>query len=406
MRYLLLLFLGCCLFSVARADDDGEAPKSAIPPATGEVDPEDLSFWSIAASDFHADKPRPLSIPGVGGRMEYYWYWTFKFRYRTNLEILNKYMAEMQERLEKNDATNDANMLKKNIERLQTAIKKVNQEAAGDDDEDAQNAKLEKQRWNLSMYVTLRTDTDQILPDISSEVVRNLVERQESRRFYTTREIQRLQKKDVKETFDADYGKGRWVNGIAVFSGMKPQTRMMELRVTGMGQRVMPTFVPGQLIYSPQMLNMSTALQPTLRRALRFFYHKIGQSGEAHLDAVDFVSRSSEWLWAWPLQIYPGCFREVTITRDPELLDEDGKPVNPIERRYIYLPYFISQCVISNIICQLYFVIELVIKPIHRSYFILFPRFFFRVFLFCKIFHLVMHLPYPFFHLIITRWNR
>ena len=110
MRYLLLLFLGCCLFSVARADDEGGAPKSAIPPATGEVIPEDLSFWSIAASDFHADKPRPLSVPGVGGRMEYYWYWTFKFRYRTNLEILNKYLAEMHERLEKNDATADAKM--------------------------------------------------------------------------------------------------------------------------------------------------------------------------------------------------------------------------------------------------------------------------------------------------------
>lgn len=336
MRYLLLLFLGCCLFSVARADDDAEGPQPAIPPATGAVDPEDLSFWSIAASDFYADKPRPLSIPGVGGRMEYYWYWTFKFRYRTNLELLNKYLAEMQKRLEKNDAKNDADMLKADIARLQTAIKKINQEATNDDDEDEKNAKLEKQRWNLSMYVTLRTDTDQILPDISNEVVRNLVERQESRRFYTTKEIQRLKKKDVKETFDPDYGKGRWVNGIAIFSGMKPQSRMLELRVTGMGQRVMPTFVPGQLIYSKQMLSMGTALQPTLRRALRFFYHKVGQSGEAHLDTVDFVSRSAEWLWVWPLQIYPGCFREVTIERDPEI-----EGVEPIKRRYIYLPYFI-----------------------------------------------------------------
>ena len=337
MKYLLLLVLGCCLLSVARADDgDGAASN-----ATGEVEPDDLSFWSIASSDFYADKPRPLSIPGVGGRMEYYWYWTFKFRYRTNLELLNTYMAEMEKRLEKNDATADAKMLKGDIKRLQTAIQKVNQEAA--DDADAQDSRLEKQRWSLSMYVTLRTDTDQILSDISSEVVRNLVERQESRRFYTTREIQRLQKKDIKETFDPDHGRGRWVNGIAVFYGLNPQCRQMELRVTGMGQRVIPTFVPGQLIYSPQMLNMGTALQPTLRRALRFFYHKIGQSGEAHLDTVDFVNRSTEWLWVWPLQIYPGCFREVEITRDPEI-----EGVEPVKRRYIFFPYFIWNNTAAN----------------------------------------------------------
>lgn len=338
MKYLLMMLLGCCLISAVHADDEGE--KNTLP--------ADLPFWSISSGDFHAEKPRAISVPGAGGRMEYYWYWTFKFRYRTNLEIINDYMSDMQKRLEQKDATRDAEMLKLNIARLENTIKKINQEGGDDESDDENRAKVEKQHWKLGMYITLRTDTEQILSDIGSEVVRNLVERQENKRFYTTREIQRLKKKDIPETFDQTYGRGHWVNGIAIFSGLPPKSRQFEVRVSGMGQRVIPTFVPGQRIYCTEMLRMESATQPTLRRALRFFYHKIGQSGEVQLDTVQFVRRSTEWLWVWPLQIYPGCFRHVEIERNPELkkinpetgeaTDED---IEAIKRRYVYLPYFI-----------------------------------------------------------------
>lgn len=298
----------------------------------------DLSFWSIASSDFHADKPRPISIPGVGGRIDYYWYWTFKFRYRTNLEVLKNNLDVYRQKLEDGgSSTEEVKRLKNSIDRIELTIKKIeneNDETKISDDETI--TRLEKLRWQLKLSIILRTDTGQVLPDLSSGVVRNLVERENHQQYYTTLEIKSLSRKDVPETVDPEHGRGRWVHGVAIFTGMQSSARELELRVAGLGYRLKPTFTQGQLIYNQEAAAMENSADTTARRTLVFDYRKIGQSGEAHLDNIQFEKRAVAWVWAWALQIYPGRFREIELTRDPEL---DG--VEAIKRRYVYFPYFI-----------------------------------------------------------------
>ncbi|GHV20355.1 hypothetical protein AGMMS49959_07500 [Planctomycetales bacterium] len=326
MRYWLWLLVGCVawLGSAVAAADDRAQP--------------DCTFWNISTADFYAGTPRPISVPGIDGKIEYYWYWTFRFRYKTNLEVLADYQERIKDALSKSSA-NEAFALNRTITRLRETMKKIDAGGNYSPTNMTGDELLEQLRWRLAMFISLRTDTGQVLNDLNSGIIRHLVERREGKRFYTAAEIQRLQKKDIPETYDPDHGSGRWVNGVAIFSGLKPQTREFEIRVVGLGQRLRPNYFPDRLIYAPrETTNSQKAMsRPLLRRAMRFFYHKIGQSGEAQLDNIIAVRRANDWLWAWSLQVYLGRFRELELERNPELAD-----IAPLKRRYVYFPYFIG----------------------------------------------------------------
>lgn len=293
----LLLFFVLIVFSglLVHADEN----KSEAKP---------LDFWGINMSNFHADTPKAITIVGSKGNLGYYWYWTFKFNVKTNLEELKNYFKEMKRRLEENDANDDAELLGDNMARIDATLKQIKK---------------------TKLYVYMLTDADQLLPDISSNVVRNMVEKKSRKKLYTTKEIMELDLQKIPETTDQDLGRGKWVQGIAVFSGISPKARELEIRVSGLGNRRMPAIVPGQLI-TPEFLEIETTYEPALKKVMCFDYRKIGDSGEAHLDPIKFEGKRSEWTWLWPLQIYTGKYRQVEVER-----------ASGITRKYLYCPYYI-----------------------------------------------------------------
>lgn len=277
--------------------------------AEAEEEMRPLPFWGINSRDFHADTPRPISIPGAAGALDYYWYWTFKFKFNTNLDELKRHYENSTKRLERVAAEGEAEMLQFDIQRIERTLQEVN---------------------NIRMYVTLSTDTGENIANISDLVVRNLIEKQLGKKLYTTLEIANLKIDDIEETYDPAYGKGKWVHGIAVFPGLPQDVRQFEIRVNGLGKRILPLFLPGRPFYPESTVNMETALQPTMRRSLRYFYRRIGQGAEVRMTPVIKEARRREWLWIWPLQIQVGRFRELDIER-----------ASGLKRKYVYAPYYI-----------------------------------------------------------------
>lgn len=277
--------------------------------AEAEEEKSPLPFWGINSKDFYADTPRPISIPGAAGALDYYWYWTFKFKFNTNLDELKRHYEEANKRLDKVAATSEVEMLQLDIQRIERTLQEVN---------------------NIRMYVTLSTDTGQNVANTSDLVVRNLVEKQLGKKLYTTLEIANLKVNDIEETYDPEYGKGRWVSGIAVFPELPQDVRQFEIRVNGLGKRILPLFLPGRPFYPESTVKMETALQPTMRRSLRYFYRRIGQGAEVRMTPVMSEERRRDWLWIWPLQIQAGRFRELDIER-----------ASGLKRKYIYAPYYI-----------------------------------------------------------------
>lgn len=290
--YLLLLFV---LLSMRVGAVAGE--KSALP------------FWGINLSSFHASTPRAISIPGAHGQLDYYWYWTFKFKYNTNLHELRKHYTRMLEKLEQSGADEEIQVVKDNIRRIDATLKKVT---------------------STKLHVSLRTDTGEKIADGGNLVVRNLVERKLGRKLYTAREISHLDLNKVKESYDPDYGKGRWVEGIAVFSGVPSTAREFQLDISGLGKRILPQFLPGNLLYPAKSLEMENSMRPTMARVVKYFYRKIGQGAEIGLTPVKFEGRKIEWVWIWSMQIGVGRFREITIKR-----------ASGLTRKYVYAPYYI-----------------------------------------------------------------
>lgn len=297
---LLLAVLAVGATLTARAEDGQSAPgaqSGALP------------FWGIDLKDFYADTPRPISVPGAGGVLDHYWYWTFKFKFVTNLEELKKHYEAVCKELEKGTGADEAEMLRKNIARIEETIKHI-----------------ERTR----LYATVYADNGAMLTDSGNEVIRNLAEKEVGRRLYTTKEIATLNLNEVPESRDPDNGNGRWVYGVAVFGSLPMDVREFEIRISGLGKRILPMFMPGRLFYPASTLSMSEAIQPTMRRNLRYFYRKIGQTAELGLTPVKYEGRKAEWLWMWPMQIYLGRYREVEIER-----------ASGLKRRYVYAPYYV-----------------------------------------------------------------
>lgn len=297
-RFILVMTLLFSVFSFAlRAEEEAPANTSPLP------------FWGIDLKDFYADTPRPISVPGAGGVLNYYWYWTFQFKFVTNLEELKSHYEKMATKLETAAVPEEAKMLHRNIARLESTIKEI-----------------KYTKFNAIIY----TGNGEMIPDNSNSVIRNLVEREAQRKLYTTKEISHLNLPDVPITNDPKYGDGRWVYGVAIFNNLPEDTRKFEIRVSGLGKRILPMYMPGRLFYPADTLSITSAIRPTMRRSLRYFYTKIGQGPELAMTPVRYETRKAEWIWIWPMQIYAGRFREINVER-----------TSGLKRRYIYAPYYI-----------------------------------------------------------------
>lgn len=290
--YLLLLFL--VSFCVS-AQDSNET--SVLP------------FWGINISDFHASAPQAVSIPGSKGNLDYYWCWTFKFKYNTNLHELKKHYTEMIERLKQNGADDEAEVIENNIKRIDTSIENIK---------------------GTKLHISLLADDGEKINDTGDLIARNILERKLGKKLYTTREISRLDLNSVEESYDRDYGKGKWVEGVAVFSSVPDSTRLFEIKVSGLGKRQLPLFLPGSLLYPASTLEYENAFRPTMQRVLTYQYRKIGQAAALGLTPVQFEGRNVVWEWLWPLQVITGRFREAEVSR-----------LSGLKRKYVYIPYYI-----------------------------------------------------------------
>lgn len=271
------------------------------------ADSNPLPFWGIDLADFHAGTPRPISIPGTGGALDYYWYWPFKFRFNTNLQEMRKHYDRMSAKLTSSGADDEVEMLRRNIERIDQTIKTID---------------------HTKLYVTVYTDSGELLADNGNLVVRNLVERELGKKVYTAKEISGLDLNTIEDTFDPEYGKGKWISGVAIFNNIPANARQFEIRVSGLGKRLMPLFLPGRLLYPESTLEMANAFRPTMRRDMRYFYRRIGQSPEARLTPVEYEGRKAEWIWIWPMEVFVGRYREVEVER-----------TSGLKRKYVYAPY-------------------------------------------------------------------
>lgn len=280
-----MVFYGTDLLSLLHAEEE----ESPLRPA------EEISFWEVGLADFEADRPRAISIPDTAGYLGYYWYWTFKFQVKTNLDRVREDLQEVLPRINNDEEKDNLSEVLKTIER-----------ASG-----------QEKRARLS--IMLHTDTGQAVADLSNSTLRNFIERKlryPPGSLHTVREIANKTLKD-----------GETIEGVAIFPDFDKQARVIEIRVYGLGNRIVPTYEPGSLLYT-YYLPADNRLDPSLRRAFRFSYRRFGQSGEAYLDPIQLEWKKCDWIWLWSTQIFAQSCRFVTVKRHSGL-----------EREYAYIPY-------------------------------------------------------------------
>lgn len=232
-----------------------------------------LPFWEIGLADFTAEKPRAVAMPDLSGRVGHYWYWTFKFKAVSTLEKLNAFLKEVTPTLEGEQ--------KAFYESYQGLL----------DQALAQPLKV-------NPYVVLHADTGEIITDTGNPLVLKAVA---AKLGHNIQSVKDLAGQELKpgETYEA----------AAVFPRLNPLARDFEIRVYGLGSRVAPRYQPGRLLYE------QNRFRPSLRRALRFQYRRVGGSAEDYLDPVLSGDQQSDWVWIWPAQIFVGRARELNVER-------------------------------------------------------------------------------------------
>ncbi len=244
-------------------------------------------YWDITFPEFQAEDPVAISVPGATGALSYYWYWPFKFVATTNL---HKTLVFLEENVDKIDDSREQEFVQKQIERLREQVNAIRMPRA---------------------FVAMDTDEGQILYDLSNTAVRNLVERKLGRQLLTVQELS-------KEPFET----GRTYECVAIFPDFGIDVNRFTVRMIGLGNRLRPTYQPGELLYTESVARTS------LRKELRYNYRRVGGSGEPYLRPITLEDKSSVWAWMWSTQIFAGRYRLVTVER-----------ASGLKREYAYVPY-------------------------------------------------------------------
>ena len=257
-----------------------------------------VSFWEIGISRFHAQIPRPIALPKRTGEPAVYWYWPFQFDVITNLDDAKAFIEDMMPKLQ---SEQDKEYYREHLKRIERTL---------------------NQPRRIRLFIVCHTDTGQILTDMANSEMRNLVERK----------IIKGNLQTCLEISQRELQPGETVRGVAIFPNIEPAVKYFEIRVYGLGKRIVPSYEPGELLCHDNIFDA------TMRRALRFSYHRYGNTSE-HLDAVEERERKADWIWLWPTQIFAGRFRSIVIDdRDTGLRDEAGSPI-VLRREYRYVPY-------------------------------------------------------------------
>ncbi|MBN1257757.1 MAG: hypothetical protein JXA52_08645 [Planctomycetes bacterium] len=236
-------------------------------------------FWEIGVSNFTADEPIAIRSP-LWEDNSYYYIWPLTFK---NTISLNRVLQEMQIRLKNaGDNPDQKELLTRCINRI-----KID---------------LDRKREPFRLYISLHTDTGKVYQDLSDSVIRDLAQRKLNYHYYTTRELATM-----------DLEPDQIVRVVAIFPEIDPTSDAFEMRILGLGQRMVPSYFPGHLI------NLENKHEPRLRKSLRYFYKRPGDPLRRESDTIIFDSKKEEWLWMWTTDIYPQQSGQVFVERSQGL---------------------------------------------------------------------------------------
>jgi hypothetical protein len=276
MRKLLLLLVlaaGCATASAG----ESELPGTAGP-----------GFWEIGLSQFTADEPIAISPPAGGAKDDYYYAWPFSFRNRISLRRVHKVLTK---RLENTRDRDEKALLERNIQYVEEGI--------------------EKTETQYDLFISLHTGTGERYHDLALPMIRNLAERELGREMYTTVELR-----------NAELESGEMVHAVAIFPAIEQEADSFEIRLLGLGERLVPSYYPGYLRQA------GGTYEPNLRKALRFFYERLGDDLNRQTDPIRLVDERDEWLWMWSSEVYPLGLESFTVERSQGL-----------KYHYRYFPY-------------------------------------------------------------------
>lgn len=261
-----------------------------------EENSDGLGFWQISPSEFQAGEPFILQEPVPGKTTGFCYVWPFSFKCKTSLNnVLNHLKQQLAQ------VRNDS----KKEEMLQRSIQKVENELKGE---------FPKLRFFISLY----TETDKSYNDISSSLIRNMAERRLHKKLLT-----------VSDIASADLTEGETVDGVAIFQDVDPEADKFEIRVMGLGKRIVPSYYPGHI------LKAGLPYKAKLRKALRFAYERPGDAATRAAAKVTLVSRTNEWVWLWANEIYP--MRSQAFTLERSIDGDDGE--TKLVYNFKYFPY-------------------------------------------------------------------
>ncbi|MHC4887685.1 MAG: hypothetical protein ACYTGH_21610, partial [Planctomycetota bacterium] len=329
-----------------------------LAPAVGAGEKEkrvqDLGFWEIGVSDFDVETPLVISLPGSD---KFYTVLPFTLRNEVSLHRVLDHMKAMLAKTPEEEQALRA-LYQRSIERLSLSLKdgpvmtqlqvlerQLKQVKSAGSAEEAylkavsrtlsfvqQEMALKATGVKLSARVI--TDTGKTYHDLSNTVVRDLATKLLRRR----KAFPGLLKKDsifrtTLELAQAPSKRGEQLFGLAIFPQIDPLADSFEVRLSGLGRRIMPSYYPGHL------LKLGPRPDAKLKKVLRLFYERPGDERDRPKDEIRFVSRRSEWLWLWANEFYPMQPESFTLKRSVD--QETGKPL-AYEYRYFSYELFNS----------------------------------------------------------------
>jgi len=317
----------------------------ALPGFSGEESEsrQDLGFWDLGVSNFESEVPIVVKSPVPGNGADFYYVWPFRFRNSISLvrvldhmrsmlaktgkdvsdeerrALIQRLIAKLEEEIEIGPNRSRLQLLYSQLKKMKTA----NNDGELQDTIERVKSELEHAAGNVKMRVSLIANEGSTSHDISSELIRNLAlptlikggifrEHWNGRpNFLTTMELA-----------TRSLAKDEIVLGVAIFPEIDPRADAFEIRVSGLGRRIVPSYYPGHL------MKLGLPYDAKLRKVFRFFYTRPGDQRDRHLDDVYFSSRKSEWIWLWASEIYPRLSEEIVIERSQGL-----------KYLYRYIPY-------------------------------------------------------------------
>jgi hypothetical protein len=256
---------------------------------------DNLGFWEISLSEFKPGEMFSIKVPSGIKKQTTYYIWPFSFKNTMSLERVQKHF---EKQLKNADDNRMQELLERNIAKVKAALK------AGE--------------RNLNMHIALYTDTGKKYWNLPNKTVKLLAQKRLGRKVYTTTEL-----------YKGTFANNEKIDCIAIFPDIDRAADAFEIRITGLGKRIVPSYYPGHI------LKAGLDYDARLRKALRLFYSRPGDKANRDFAKIKLEKRKSEWLWMWANEIYPMKPEAFSLIRNVET----DKGEIELKYNYRYFPY-------------------------------------------------------------------